>query len=96
VTAHVDLAGTGDGPVSCQARGPGPTGARQGVPAKLQVGTGGGSVREGTVTLAFGVKLDATGTLHIGCWETASGSNPSATSSTLVATKAGNLIQAGS
>lgn len=96
VSAHIAVAGTGDGPVTCQGRGPSATGPRQGVPAILRIGAGSGSVREGVVSLTFGAKLDATGTLHVGCWETGTGSNPSATSSILVATKAGNLVQAGS
>lgn len=95
VTAQVDLAGIGYGLVTCQARGPGATGPRLGVPARLQVGAGTDSVREGTVTLAFGARLDAVGTLHVGCWEPGSSNNPSATASSLVATKAGNLIQTG-
>jgi hypothetical protein len=95
VSAQVVLAGIGYGVVTCQARGPGVTGPRLGVPAKLHVGTGIDSVRDGTVTLAFGARLDAVGTLHVGCWEDGSASNPSATGASLVAAKAGNLIQTG-
>lgn len=95
VLAQVDLAGTGDGLVTCQARGPGATGPRLGMPARLHVGATSGSAREGIVTLALGARLDAVGTLHVGCWETGSGSKPSVTAASLVASKAGNLIQTG-
>jgi hypothetical protein len=95
VHAQIDLAGTGDGLVTCQARGPGTTGPRLGMPARLHVGAASGSAREGIVTLALGARLDAVGTLHVGCWETGSGSNPSVTGASLVAAKAGNLIQTG-
>jgi hypothetical protein len=95
VSAQVVLAGTGYGVVTCQARGPGATGPRLGVPAKLHVGTGNDSVRDGTLSLSFGARLDAVGTLHVGCWENGSASNPSATGGSLVAAKAGNLIQTG-
>jgi hypothetical protein len=96
VNAQVVLTGTGYGVVTCQARGPGATGPRLGVPAKLLVGSGSDSVRDGTLSLAFGARLDAVGTLHVGCWESGSASNPSATGGTIVAAKAGNLIQVGS
>jgi hypothetical protein len=96
VTAQVTLAGTGYGRVTCQARGPGASGPRLGVPARLHVGTGIDSVRDGTMTLAFGARLDAGGTLHLACWEPGSSNNPSATASSLVAVKSGNLTQTGS
>jgi hypothetical protein len=96
VNVQVDLSGTGSGLVTCQARGPGTTGPRLGTPARLYVGTGSDSVRDGTVALAFGARLVAVGTLHVGCWETGGASNPSATGASLVAAKAGNLIQTGS
>jgi hypothetical protein len=96
VNAQVDLSGTGSGLVTCQARGPGPTGPRLGTPARLYVGTGIDSVRDGTVVLSFGARLAAVGTLHVGCWEAGGANNPSATSASLVAAKAGNLIQTGS
>jgi hypothetical protein len=95
VSAQVVLAGAGSGTVTCQARGPGATGPRLGVPATLHVGAGPDSVRDGTVSLTFGARLDAVGTLHVACWETGSASNPSATNASLVAAKAGNLIQTG-
>lgn len=95
VNAQVVLAGVGYGTVTCQARGPGATGPRLGIPAKLHIGTGIDSVRDGTVSLTFGVRLEAVGTLHIGCWENGGASNPSATNASLVAAKAGNLIQTG-
>jgi hypothetical protein len=96
VNAQVVLTGTGYGVVTCQVRGPGLTGPRLGVPAKLLVGSGSDSVRDGTLSLAFGARLDAVGTLHVGCWESGSASNPSATGATIVAAKAGNLVQTGS
>ncbi|HET7856401.1 MAG TPA: hypothetical protein VFL41_08095 [Gaiellaceae bacterium] len=95
VTAQVTLAGIGYGRVTCQARGPGATGPRLGVPGRLHIGTGIDSVRDGTVTLAFGARLDAVATLVVACWESGGASNPSATNASLVAAKAGNLIQTG-
>jgi hypothetical protein len=97
VTAQVVLEGIGYGTVSCQARGPGPTGPRQGLPGKLHVGTGSDSVRAGTLPLSLGAVFATGGTIQIGCWDDQpSGPNPSATASDLVAVTVGNLTQAGS
>jgi hypothetical protein len=97
VTVQVVLEGVGYSAVSCQARGPGPAGARQGLPGILHIGTGADSVRVGTLPLSFGATLATSGTLQVGCWDdNPSGPNPSATATTLVAVTVGNLTQTGS
>jgi hypothetical protein len=96
VTVQIVLEGIGYGAVSCQVRGPGPTGPRQGLPGRLHVGTGVDSVRVGTLPLTFGATFGAGGSIQVGCWDdNPSGPNPSATASDLVAVTVGNLTQSG-
>jgi len=84
--AQVSLHGLGDGVVSCQAQGPGSAGPRLGAPVVLHVGSGPGSVRDGTLTLASAATFPASGSMYVGCWiDEASVPHPAATSTDLVA-----------
>lgn len=95
-SGEVVLHGTGNALVTCQARGPGSTGPRLGVPATLHVGTGSDSVRDGTLPLAFGATLATGGPISIGCWlDSSAAPHPTATAN-LVAVTVLNLMQSGS
>ena len=90
--AQVSLSGPGDVVVSCQAQGPGSVGPRLGAPAALHVGPGAGSVRDGTLPLAFAATFTAPGSVYVGCWlDSSSPPHPTATSSDLVALTIGSL-----
>jgi hypothetical protein len=93
---EVVLHGTGNALVTCQARGPGTTGPRVGVPATLRVGSGPDSVRDGTLPLAFGATFATAGPVSIGCWlDSSAPPFPTATAN-LVAVTVLNLMQSGS
>lgn len=93
---EVVLHGTGSALVTCQARGPGTTGPRVGVPATLRVGSGPDSVRDGTVPLAFGATFATAGPVSIGCWLDSSAAPLPTATANLVAVTVLNLMQSGS
>jgi hypothetical protein len=87
---------TGTATVSCQAHGPGSTGALLGVPASARVGAGPDAARDATIPLAFGATFASPGPVYIGCWvDVASTPAPNATAN-IVAVTVLNLLQSGS
>jgi hypothetical protein len=95
-SAQVVLHGIGYATVTCQARGPGATGPRLGLPATLHVGTGVDSVRDGTLPLTFGATFTTAGPVNVGCWlDNPSAPRPTATAS-LAAVTVLNLARSGS
>jgi hypothetical protein len=93
VNAHVALEGLGDGTVWCRARVGGAPTPTLGTPARVLLGNGANGVRVATLPLAFGVAIETAGSISVACWEDGAGSNPMATSASLVALRVANLAQ---
>ena len=91
-SGQVYLQGGVDTIVFCQAQGPGSAGPRLGVPAVLHVGSGVGSVGQGTIPLVVAATFTAPGSVYVGCWvDNPNLPRPTAGSSDLVALTIGSL-----
>ncbi len=92
-TAQLNVEGSGEGTVVCEALAPGLAGTYSST-AKARVGSTAGAARAASLAIVFGAALTNGGTAHVRCWEEDGTLNdPSVTAAELVAVRTSTLTR---